>query len=150
MTNAQREAIVKEAKTWIGTPYCGHSCVKGVAVDCGQLIYGIYHALGLIPEVSLPTDYSLQVSKHRASTEYIDLVDQYFHDIPEAAVQPGDLVVYKLGLAYAHAAVIIRWPEYVLQAEADHGVSGAHGTKTALWKHSARVFRTLRPEFGGE
>lgn len=149
MTNEQRIAVVKETKTWIGTPYRGHSCIKGVGTDCGQLLYGVYRAIGLLPAVELPKDYSLQVSKHRASTEYIDIVDKYFLEIPEADVLPGDLVVYKLGLAYAHAAIVVRWPDYVIQAEAVHGVSGAHGSKSPLFKTAARQFRTLRPEFGG-
>jgi hypothetical protein len=55
-------------------------------------------------------------------------IARYFREIPEAEVLPGDLVVYKLGLAYAHAAaVVVQWPEYVIQAEMRHGVSGAHG-----------------------
>jgi cell wall-associated NlpC family hydrolase len=147
LTNEQRDAIVKEAKTWIGTPYRGWSCLKGCGTDCGQLLYGIFRACGLLPVVELPKDYSLQVSQHRASTEYIDFVDQFFRPIEEAEVQPGDLVIYKLGLAFAHAAVIISWPGSVIQAEARHGVSGAHGTKTPIFRHAERVFRTLRDEY---
>lgn len=149
LTTDQRDVIVKEAKTWIKTPYRGHTCVKGVGTDCGQLLYGVFHAVGLLPEIELPKDYSLQVAKHRASTEYIGVVDKYFEEIPESEVLPGDLVVYKLGLAYAHAAIVIRWPDYIIQAEAVHGVSGAHATKTPLFKHAGRTFRTLRSEFGG-
>ena len=147
LTDEQRSAIVTEAKTWIKTPYAGHSHVKGCGADCGQLLYGIFRNVGLLPEVELPKDYSLQVAQHRASTEYIDFVDQFFRPIEEAEALPGDLVVYKLGLAYAHAAVIVEWPGYVIQAEVRHGVSGAHGTKTPIFRRAERVFRTLRDEF---
>lgn len=147
LTADQRTAIVKEAKTWLGTPYRGWSCVKGVGTDCGQILYGIFHHLGYLPVIALPKDYSLQVSQHRASTEYIALVNQYFVDIPEAKALPGDLVIYKLGLSYAHAAIIVEWPRYIIQAEARHGVSGAHGTKSPLFKGAERVFRTLRTEY---
>jgi cell wall-associated NlpC family hydrolase len=143
----QRAAIVTEAKTWLGTPYRGWSCIKGVGTDCGQILYGIFHGLGFIPAVDLPKDYSLQVSQHRASTEYIDLVDKFFRPITEAEVQPGDLVVYELGLAIAHAAIIVEWPRYIIHAEARHGVSGAHGTKSPLFKRAQRVFRTLKDEY---
>lgn len=147
LTAEQRERIVAEAKTWIGTPYRGWSCVKGCGTDCGQFIYGVYRALGLIPELDLPKDYSLQVSQHRASTEYIEIVDRHFREIPESEVLPGDLVVYKLGLAFAHAAIVIEWPHYILQAEALYGVAGAYGgRKNPAFRKAERQFRTLRGE----
>jgi len=144
MTKEQRAAIVTETKTWLGTPYRGWSCVKGHGADCGQLIYGVYRACGLVPEMQLPRDYSLQVSLHRASTEYVDLVARYFREIPEADVQPGDLVIYKLGHAFAHGAIVIEWPRYIVQAEGRHGVSGAHGSKSPLFRHAERKFFTRR------
>lgn len=150
LTHDQRVLIVKEARTWIGTPYRGWSCLKGSGADCGQFIYGVYRHIGLLPSISLPRDYSLQVAQHRASTEYVDTVASYFREIAESDALPGDLVVYKLGLAYAHAAIIVSWPDYVLQAEARHGVSGAHGTKSPIFRHVPRRFFTLKDEFCGE
>jgi len=147
LNTQQRAAIIAETRSWKGTPYRGWSCLKARGVDCGQVIYGIFHACGFIPELELPKDYSLQVSKHRASTEYINLVDQYFRPITEAEVQPGDLVVYKLGHAYAHAAIIEEWPRFVWQAAARHGFSGAHGTDHPAWKQRERIFRTLKDEY---
>lgn len=146
LTDRQREEIVRETLTWTGTPYRGWSCLKGAGTDCGQLIYGIYRAVQLIPEIELPKDYSLQVALHRASTEYVDLVATYFREIPEAEVLPGDLVVYKLGLAYAHAGVIIKWPDYVMQAVGHHGVSGTHGIKNPRFRRNPRRFFTLKDQ----
>jgi cell wall-associated NlpC family hydrolase len=153
LNDKQREAVVKEALTWIDTPYRGHVAVKGVGADCGQLLYGVYRACGLLPELDLPKDYSLQVSMHRASTEYMDVINTYFEDIPEEQVQPGDLVCYRLGLAMAHAAIVISWPAFILQAELRHGVGGSHGINNPhlqqrhYLKGSVRVFRTLRTAF---
>lgn len=144
MTDAQRAQVVREAETWLGTPYRGHARVKGAGTDCGQLLYAVYHACGLIPTIPLPKDYSLQVAKHRASTEYVDLVATYFTEIPEADVKPGDLVVYKFGHAYAHGALVVRWPDYIIQAEQAHGVSGAHGIKTPIFRRAPRKFFTLK------
>jgi len=150
MTNQQRSAVCKEAKSWTGTPYRGWTNIKGVGADCGQLIYGVFRACHLIPEMELPKDYSLQTAQHRASTEYMELIDKFFRVIPESEVLPGDIVCYKLGLAMAHAAIIIFWPQFVIQAELRHGVSGSHGLKNpALREHrylhgTVREFRTLR------
>ena len=89
LTNEQREQVVAEAMTWIGTKYAGWSCVKGAGVDCGQLLYGVFHNCGLIPEIpDLPKDYPLFIGLHRASTEYVDLVLKFFREIPESEVLP--------------------------------------------------------------
>ena len=155
LNDAQRLAITKEALEWaaLKTPYRGWSCVKGAGADCGQLLYGIYRACRLIPELPLPKDYSIDVAAHRASTEYMGIVDKYFRPVSESAVLPGDLVCYKLGLAMAHAAVIIRWPDFIIQAEAAHGVSGSHGINNPALRvrrylrGTIREFRTLRDEY---
>jgi NlpC/P60 family putative phage cell wall peptidase len=148
LTNEQRVAIVAEAKNWIGTPYHGHSCLKGHGVDCGQLIYGVFRGCGLVSEIQLPKDYSLQVAKHRVSTEYVDIVDRFFQEIPESEAQPGDIVVYKLGHSFSHAAIIVSWPDYVIHAEEHHGVSGAHGIKNPWFRllgvQAERIFRTFK------
>lgn len=151
LTIEQRERIVTEARSWAKakTPYRGWSGIKGPkgGADCGQFLYGVFRNCGLIPETELPKDYSLQVALHRASTEYIGFVDRFLRDIPEAEAQPGDIVVYKLGHAYAHAALIVSWPGFVIQAEARHGVSGAHGTASPIYRRAPRLFRTLKDEF---
>jgi cell wall-associated NlpC family hydrolase len=153
LKDTQRAALVDEARSWAKTPYRGWSCVKGGGTDCGQFIYGVYRACGLLPVLELPKDYSLQVAQHHASTEYMGVIDRYFEDITEADAKPGDLVCYQLGLAMAHAAIVINWPDFIMQCEVRHGVSGSHGTKNpALREHrylhgTVRAFRTLRAEY---
>ena len=147
LTDTQRAAIIAEAKDWFGTPYRGWSCLKGNGADCGQLIYGVFRALDHVPVTKLPRDYSLQISKHRASTEYVELISKFFREIPETEVKPADLVVYKLGLAFAHAAIIVEWPRYIIQAVERSGVSAQHGVKNPTFQHAARKFFTLKDEY---
>ena len=149
LTTAQREAIVAETETWYGTPYRGWSCVKGAGVDCGQLIYKTFNNVGLIPELTdLPKDYPLNIGQHRASTEYIDLVLKYFREIPEAEVQPGDIVVWKLtgSKAYCHAAIIKSWPDYCIHAYGD-SVRAVNAKARLLFRKSEKLFFTLREDF---
>lgn len=152
LSEKQRGQIVTEAVSWLGTPYKGWARLKGKrgGADCGQFLYGVFLGCGLMPEIAdLPKDYSLQVAKHRASRDYRDLVERFFREIPEAEARPGDLVLYKIGLAFAHGAVIVEWPNFIIQAEERHGVSGAHGSKSPLFRHTERLFYTLKDEYCG-
>jgi hypothetical protein len=150
LSDKQREHIVEVANTWVGTPYRGWSCVKGAGCDCGQLLKGVYEEAGHIPEgANLPENYSLQVAQHRKDTEYIDTVMKYMREITEAEVLPGDAVIYKIGLAFTHAAIIVSWPEYVIQAIETHGVSAGHGMNSRYGKLQKRFF-TLRDEQIGQ
>jgi cell wall-associated NlpC family hydrolase len=146
LTPEQREAVVAEAMTWIGTPYRGWSCVKGAGVDCGQLIYGVYHNCDLIPTMTdLPKDYPLFIGLHRASSEYVDLVLKFFREIPESEVKPGDLVVWRLtgSKSYCHGAIIKSWPDYFIHAYGDKVKAGNAKSRLRFVK-SEKLFFTLR------
>jgi cell wall-associated NlpC family hydrolase len=146
MTVEQREAVVAETETWIGTPYRGWSCVKGAGVDCGQLLYGVFHNSGLIPEITdLPKDYPLFIGLHRASTEYVDLVLKFFREIPESEVLPGDVVVWRLtgSKSYCHGAIIKTWPDYYIHAFGDSVKAGSARTRLRFLK-SEKLFFTLK------
>lgn len=149
LTNEQREAIVTEAETWVGTPYRGWSRVKHAGVDCGQLLAGVYINVGLISnDLVLPTDYPLNIGQHRASTEYVDLVLQYFREIPESEVLPGDLVVWKLigSKSYCHGGIIKSWPDYFIHAFDDKVKAGNAQSRLRFFK-SEKLFFTLKDEF---
>jgi hypothetical protein len=103
---------------------------------------------GFIPEtVELPKYYSLCVAQHKEDTRYINLVETYMREIPESEVGAGDVVVYKLGHAFAHAAFIIDWPRHVVHAWARYGVIGADGMNHPNLRGKSRKFYTLRDEF---
>lgn len=44
---AARDAIVAEARSWLGTPFHWQGSVKGIGCDCKGLIVGVARALGL-------------------------------------------------------------------------------------------------------
>jgi hypothetical protein len=151
LTQEQREAIKTEALTWVGTRYIGWSCVKHVGVDCGQLLYGVFRASGHVPEVQLPKDYRIDISQHRASTEYVDLIAQFMREIPEAEAQVGDVVVAKLGLAFAHAGIIVEHRDVkdfdIVDAQLHGGVKVRHGYHQPKFEKAQKKYFTLRDEF---
>jgi len=110
---AQRAAVVAEALSWIGTPYHHEARLKGVGVDCAQLLVGVFSAPGvaLIPPIEIahyPHDWHL----HRAAERYLAQVLEHAGEIPGPPL-PGDVVLWRIGRCYSHGAIVIRWPVVV-------------------------------------
>lgn len=157
LTDEQRQLIINAAKEWVsvGTPYRDCACAKGIGVDCGQLIKGVFLEAGFQPEdnVPLPQTYSTSIWLHKADTVYIDTIQKYFREISEAELKPGDVVIYKMGHGYAHGAIVVDWPHHIIHAlPTRRGVTGGvrSGDATALkWVRRERKCFTLRDEFCG-
>jgi cell wall-associated NlpC family hydrolase len=147
MTPEQREAVVTEAKSWVGTPYVGWSQVKGEhgGTDCGMLIKAVYQHCGLIPAGDLGIDmtYSLQIAQHLPDKTYLNTIESFMREIGEDEVQPGDVVVYKLGLAFAHAGIITNWPT-IVHAISHGGVRMSSGISHPRLRKAAHKFYSLR------
>lgn len=114
MTTAEeRAAIVAEARSWLRTPYHEHARIKGVGVDCAQLLIGVYcDALGIRePEAQA---YAIDWFLHSAEEKYLDGIAPYAIRLPEGAEpEPGDLALFRFGRAVAHAGIITEFPEMV-------------------------------------
>jgi len=108
-----RDAIVEEAKTWLGTPY--HPCadVKGAGVDCGMLLVRVYCDLGLIERFD-PRPYPSQWALHQRAELYLELVKRFGRELPEGeAPKRGDAALFKFGHCWAHGAIITDWPNLI-------------------------------------
>jgi len=103
-----RADVVKEAKSWIGTPY--HPCArqKGVGIDCGMLLAEVYHNVGLAPDIAIK-HYSPEAHMHQIEDGYTGLVQEYATRV-ERDPLPGDLILYRFGKRVGHAAIVIEWP----------------------------------------
>ncbi len=50
-----REEVIREALSWVGTPFVRGQAVKGAGVDCAYFVFRVYQACGLIdPSLPLP------------------------------------------------------------------------------------------------
>jgi cell wall-associated NlpC family hydrolase len=106
--NLQRQAIVDEAISWLGTPYHHRARVKGSGVDCAQLPIAVYSKIGIIPEFD-PGDYSTQWYLHRDAERYLEQVEKYAHET-DGEILPGDFLVYKFGWTFSHGVIVVKWP----------------------------------------
>lgn len=114
----QRAAVVAEAMAWEGTPRRHMGRVKGAGVDCAQFPYCVYRAEGLVPEIPLswyPPDWHC----HRRNGQmYLEMVLRHLHEVEVPG--PGDLVLFLMGDAYAHGALVLDWPR-IIHADARAG-----------------------------
>ena len=100
-----RAKAVEEARSWLGTPYHHHARVKGVGVDCGQLLIGVYGAIGLFDPRTV--EYAHDWHLHHSEELFIGHVKSFgAHEI-QTPPQPGDIAVYKFGRCFSHGAIVI-------------------------------------------
>lgn len=115
---AQRAAVIKEAQSWLSTPFRHSARVKGKrgGVDCGQILAAVYENAGVVAHVETQT-YSMQWALHQYRELYVEELLKYTREITEAEAQPGDIVVYKVGHTYSHGAILIKpWPGQIIHA----------------------------------
>ena len=113
---AQRERVVAEARSWIGTPYHSGARLKGVGVDCAQLPAAVYRAAGMIDEIPVGA-YSAQWHLHHSEELYLAEVMARAHQIDCRPAQ-GDFVLFRVGHCMAHGAIVVEWPVII------HAVTG--------------------------
>jgi cell wall-associated NlpC family hydrolase len=110
----ERAAVVKEALTWIGTPFVWEACIKKVGVDCGRFPAAVFNAVGIkhIDIAALP-HLPPQWFMHRSDNSYLDQLKLYSEEYTGRTPKPGDIVVAKHGRDWAHSAIVIQWPRVI-------------------------------------
>lgn len=108
MDVAQRAAVVAEALTWINTPYHHHARVKGVGVDCAQLLCAVYEACGLVPHID-PGNYAHDWHLHRGEEVFIKWLEKVGAREVRAPLRSalGDVALFKYGRAYSHGSIVV-------------------------------------------
>jgi len=73
-----RDDVVKELLAWERTPYHSEAKIKGVGVDCGQLLIGVFEGAGVIPRGECnPDHYAQDWHLHRSEEKYLSWVKKY-------------------------------------------------------------------------
>jgi cell wall-associated NlpC family hydrolase len=99
----QRATVVREARSWIRTPYHNQGDLKGIGVDCGMLLVRIFVDTGLCEPFD-PRPYADDWYLHRAEERYLGFIFDRTREV--AAPLPGDVVVFHYGRCYAHGGVL--------------------------------------------
>jgi NlpC/P60 family putative phage cell wall peptidase len=105
--SAPREAIVAEARRWIGTPYRHQASLIHVGVDCLGLVRGVWRAV-VGPEPEKPPPYTPDWAESRGSDDLMDAARRWLVEIPVGDARAGDVLLFRMGLGAPakHAAVV--------------------------------------------
>lgn len=113
MTEAElRQAVIKAALEWEGTPFHDGAMVKGAGVDCLRFLYAPFKEVGLIGEIEIPV-YSSQWFMNRNEERLIQAILSVGAKEIVPPPQPADVVVVKFGRVFAHSAIVIDWPTII-------------------------------------
>lgn len=103
--SAARARVLAAARSWIGTQFHDCASIKGVGVDCAQLIKAVYEQAGLVAPFDLP-HYSPQWFLHQEAEAFLAHIDERAIGIDQAQSKPGDIVMYRFGRCFSHAAIV--------------------------------------------
>lgn len=109
-------AIERAAASWIGTPFCENSAVKGAGVCCHMGIMEVYFEAGVVPRIPLPKgppgwsrthgDSLMETWLDGEGSKYFSALDSGLWT-PGFGLMPGDLLGFKIGRCVHHIAILL-------------------------------------------
>lgn len=139
------------ALSWLNTPYHSMARIKGVGVDCGQFIIGVYEEAGTVKEGEVaPGAYTHDFHLHRSEEKYLAWVGKYCSKVTKP--KPGDIALFKFGRCVSHGAIVLDWP-LVIHAYVGYGVILSNYDDAILCNKNGAsrlygVYRVRRRAFG--
>jgi NlpC/P60 family putative phage cell wall peptidase len=137
------DAVIAEARAWIGTSYHHQAAIKDVGCDCLGLVRGVWRALyGADPEQ--PPAYSRDWAETLRRETLAEAAGR--HMIPAAldATEPGDLLLFAISAdaPAKHCAILVAGDRMV------HAVESHPVAEVALvpWWESRLRFAFCFPE----
>jgi NlpC/P60 family putative phage cell wall peptidase len=89
-----RGAVVAEARSWTGTPYCHQASLKGIGCDCLGLVRGVWRALyGEEPEA--PPPYAPDWAEAGTGEPLAEAARRYLVEIDPRAFAAGDVLLFR-------------------------------------------------------
>jgi cell wall-associated NlpC family hydrolase len=111
------EKLEASARAWVGTPYRDNGCTRGGAASCHGLVWALYREAGWDHGMVLGHGPSRWAGRRTDSPlcDYMAGQSDKFDAIRPAgdvlsvcAVEPGDMLGFKLGSQVAHAGIALR------------------------------------------
>lgn len=128
----KRDQVVEEARSWLGTPYHHRASIKGVGVDCAQILIEVYANAGVIGKIDVG-HYSRDWHLHQSEEIYLGWLRKYCTET--ATPKRGDIALFTYGNCASHSAIIIDWPGQVIHSYIRQGVVLASAEGAELRGH---------------
>jgi cell wall-associated NlpC family hydrolase len=120
------QLVVDAARSWLGTPYHHAAKLKGIGVDCAQLLLQTFIEAGAIEPVEAGF-YTMDWHLHRGEERYLDFVERYMRRIDDDErtidarlaedasfeLPAGTVIVFRVGRTYSHGGMITQWPMFI-------------------------------------
>jgi len=116
-----RAQIVAEARAWLGTPFHHQACLRGVGVDCAQMVIAVARAVGYVPEQFAVGGYA----QRPEPGIILETLGQWCRQIALAEALPGDILVLRWERDPAHLAIVTETdPLRIIHCYAPRGKGG--------------------------
>lgn len=136
----QRQAMVREALSWRGTPYVLGGRVKNAGVDCATLIAEVLIACGLAERDELGV-YSHDWFHHSETDRYMLRLLRHANKTMEliayrsTVILPGNIILTRVAdsRVWNHGAIVTAWPKLVHATRP--GVQEVDASRHPMWSH---------------
>jgi NlpC/P60 family putative phage cell wall peptidase len=112
--NSIADAVVAEARAWIGTPYRHQGARKQIGCDCLGLVIGIWRAVyGSEPE--RPRPYAPDWAEAGGKDLFLAAASRHCREKPVADLAAGDLILFRWRdhLPAKHAGIAVENNRFV-------------------------------------
>jgi len=125
-TQTELDRLFDVAHSWLGTPFCANSAVKGAGVCCHLLVSEIYREAGWVGDIRPPAGAPVwsRAQRHSLMEEWLDGPDaiEWFERVNVDHIMPGDLLGFRVGTCIHHLGVLLQG-NYVAHASHPAGAS---------------------------
>ncbi len=131
------EDVIREARTWVDTPYIHQARVKHKGVDCVGIVIGIGRDLKLLPRDFEITGYSPTPVSNTMGGE----LDKYLDRIDKKSMRGGDILWMLYGGKYPQHLAILTNDRTIIHANNKIGSCKEHILDEKWVKRIRRVYR---------
>ena len=126
---------------WVGTPYHHQARVKGVGVDCAQLVAGVAeNVFPRLKPINTPV-YSVEWHMHNREEKMCDLIESFKCERIELAdMIPGDILTFKFGRVQSHMGILINDGQFI-HARLDVGKVVINQLSGTWLEHLGRAYK---------
>lgn len=103
---SHRDAIVAEARRWLGTPYAHQASCLGAGCDCLGLVRGVWRRL-YGPEPEAPGPYAPDWALASRRETLVEAASRHLLPVPGLVFAPGDVLLFRwrARLPASHCAI---------------------------------------------